>query len=163
MWSSRKVTRAPYPLTLGPYGYLWFELHGAPEPVETRLAPGVTEDTLVMKTSDDWRVWTTSRGREALENWILPQFLPKQRWFGGKSRPIASCRIKDWGALDGSTSILTFVEAAYDSGTPETYVLPLAATARGWNGTAARVFSQCGAVPSDNRIRAGSPARCNVR
>ena len=26
-----KVTRAPYPLTLGPYGYLWFELHGAPD------------------------------------------------------------------------------------------------------------------------------------
>ena len=26
------ITRAPYFLTLGPYGFLWFELHGEPEP-----------------------------------------------------------------------------------------------------------------------------------
>jgi len=29
------VTRQPYRLTLGPYGFLWLELHGTPQPAET--------------------------------------------------------------------------------------------------------------------------------
>src|SRR5262249_23134551 len=27
-----RIARTPYPLTLGPYGFLWFELHGEPAP-----------------------------------------------------------------------------------------------------------------------------------
>ena len=35
------IGKRPYPLTLAPYGFLWFELHGAPEPIEVSGAePG---------------------------------------------------------------------------------------------------------------------------
>ena len=39
-------------------------------------------------------------GRQRLETVNLPEYLPKQRWFAGKSRRIKSTRIVNWAPLD---------------------------------------------------------------
>src|SRR6185369_5917266 len=55
----------------------------------------------------------------------LPEFLAKQRWFGGKSRRIRQARVADWTAARPQTA-LALIDVEYDHGAPETYFLPLA-------------------------------------
>src|SRR5581483_2790709 len=57
-----------------------------------------------------------------LELTVLPAYLPKQRWFAGKTRQIQEIRVSDWVPID-SASIL-FLHVAYKSGEPEEYVAP---------------------------------------
>src|SRR5262249_49572195 len=64
-------------------------------------------------------------GRSQLET-LLPEYLPKQRWFGGKSRQIRASRIVDWGELAGSAGVVVMVEVQYSNGEPDTYLVPLA-------------------------------------
>ncbi len=64
-------------------------------------------------------------GRRILERDFLPAFLPRQRWFAGKSRQIASIRILD-STNPGefaNQARLTIIEVSYASGRPETYLL----------------------------------------
>jgi trehalose synthase-fused probable maltokinase len=62
---------------------------------------------------------------------LLAEFLHDKRWFGGKARPIGSIEIADLipVELSGVSSVFVFARIAYQSGPPETYVLPLYADA----------------------------------
>src|SRR5262249_48759171 len=53
-------------------------------------------------------------------------YLPKQRWFAGKSRHIKSTRIVDWITLRSSQSVLMLLEVSFDTGRSDVYLLPLA-------------------------------------
>ena len=66
--------------------------------------------------------------RERLETVYLPEYLPKQRWFAGKSRHIQSTRIVDWTAFERVDSALAFVEVQFDTGASELYLALLAMT-----------------------------------
>jgi 1,4-alpha-glucan branching enzyme len=58
---------------------------------------------------------------------FLPAFLARQRWFAGKSRGLTSIRFLDStkaGELPNQ-AILAIIEVSYDSGRPDTYLLPL--------------------------------------
>ena len=65
-------------------------------------------------------------GRTQLETVLLPEYLPKQRWFGGKARRIRGTRILDWGELGQGAAVLALVEVRYESGDPDTYLAALA-------------------------------------
>ncbi|HTP32950.1 MAG TPA: maltose alpha-D-glucosyltransferase [Candidatus Acidoferrales bacterium] len=117
------IERQPYRLTLGPYGFLWLELHPKPESAEE-----VSEATLPPLPADNWEAVLDGYGRSQLETVLLPEYLPKQRWFGGKARRIRAARIVDWCELPQSAAVLALVEASYLSGDPDTYLLPLAMT-----------------------------------
>jgi maltose alpha-D-glucosyltransferase / alpha-amylase len=81
-----------------------------------------------------WESILEGLGRVRLETVELPEYLPKQRWFAGKSRGIKSIRIADWIPLnvplntpsDASQSVLALVEVEFDTGPPDLYFLPLA-------------------------------------
>ncbi|MCC6343087.1 MAG: maltose alpha-D-glucosyltransferase [Bryobacterales bacterium] len=114
------ITKRPYPLTLGPYGFLWFELQRVQEAVEEPLAEepvpaGMSMESLLGGPS-----------RQMLETNVLPRFLAKQRWYGSKSRRMRSAAVVDWGEWDRPERALALVEAQYESGAAETYFLPLA-------------------------------------
>jgi len=66
---------------------------------------------------------TTQPGLESLRM-ELPEWLPRQRWFGAKTRAIASVEIVDWVAL--ATAVMVVVEVLYAEGGVDTYQLPLA-------------------------------------
>ncbi len=122
-----RIGRIPYPLTLGPYGVLWFELHGELEPVEAAPEP-TYEVALVLGATDGWEALAAPDPRGLLESRVLPQYLPRQRWFGGKSRAISSCRITDWVQLS-STAGLMLVDVAFGGEHRERYlVAPALAT-----------------------------------
>jgi maltose alpha-D-glucosyltransferase/alpha-amylase len=66
--------------------------------------------------------------RHIIERQALQPFLERQRWFGGKARPLASVTFVDWTTLRGGAhpAFLGIVEAAYRDGGCERYILPLA-------------------------------------
>jgi maltose alpha-D-glucosyltransferase/alpha-amylase len=115
------IGKQPYRLTLGPYSFFWLELHGQSE----QLAAATT-DADVSLIADSWERVLDGAGRYRLESVVLPQYLSKQRWFGGKSRRLRSTRIADWMALPDSDAVFSLVEVQYEKGDPDTYFLPLA-------------------------------------
>jgi maltose alpha-D-glucosyltransferase/alpha-amylase len=121
------IGKSPYPLTLGPYGFLWLELQGTP----TKTAPPESlqeEDSklaLALDRDDDWGALFSGTMVKHLEEISLPEFLPKQRWFGGKSREILSTSLLDWGLIGSGTSVLTVIEVMYKEGEPDKYLVPL--------------------------------------
>jgi maltose alpha-D-glucosyltransferase/alpha-amylase len=116
-----QITKQPYRFTLGAYGFLWLELHSSGEPADVYAAP----EAAALTVGAGWASLFEGAARHRFESTALPDFLVKQRWFGGKSRRIRNTRIKDWTAARPQTA-LTLVEVEYDHGAPETYFLPLA-------------------------------------
>jgi maltose alpha-D-glucosyltransferase / alpha-amylase len=118
------IGQQPYPLTVGPYGFLWFELYRQPQTVEARIGES-GEDEPRFVVAGGWKAVLEGPGRQTLETRALPRYLPKQRWFGGKSRRIRSTSVVDWAQIEGTNSALAFVAVVYDDQAAETYLLPL--------------------------------------
>jgi trehalose synthase-fused probable maltokinase len=55
----------------------------------------------------------------------LPEYLIRQRWFGGKARAIRSVRLMDVVPMIADRAFVVFAEVRYADGPKETYVLPL--------------------------------------
>jgi maltose alpha-D-glucosyltransferase/alpha-amylase len=125
------VERQPYRLTLAPYSFLWLELQR--REASTGVTVDLTEHAPLNVTSG-WESMLQGSGRQRLETVELREYLPKQRWFAGKSRGIKSVRIADWASLndpsnissDASQSALVLAEVEFDAGPPDLYFLPLA-------------------------------------
>ena len=114
------IGKAPYRLTLGPYAFFWFELQGAPGPVDIWSADGHLQ--LRQQAEEVFE----ARARRTLETELLPAFLPKQRWFGGKARTIESTAIRDWVAIRQEPwAALVLIDVTYAGGETERYDVPL--------------------------------------
>jgi maltose alpha-D-glucosyltransferase / alpha-amylase len=117
-----RIERQPYRLTLGPYGFLWLELRPKSEPVG---ASSEAEQPALV--GDTWEGVLEDFGRSQLEL-LLVEYLSKQRWFGGKLRPIRGARIADWGELTPAAAALVLIEVDYETGPSDSYLLFLAAS-----------------------------------
>ena len=118
-----RIRHTPYPLTLGPYGFLWLELQPSPEP-----APNVAEEgepELAISGITDWMSVLEGNGRRELEETVLRGYLARQRWFGAKSRAITGTRIEDWAVFNQGVSALVLVEVQYAEGLSDTYLVTL--------------------------------------
>jgi maltose alpha-D-glucosyltransferase/alpha-amylase len=116
------IGKQPYRLTLGPYGFLWLELHGQSQ--QPAVSAGQMDSSPL--AADTWERVLDGAGRSRLESVLLPEHLSKQRWFGGKARRIRSARIADWMPIPESNAVLTLAEVRYEKGEQDTYFLPLA-------------------------------------
>jgi maltose alpha-D-glucosyltransferase/alpha-amylase len=125
-----RITSDPYFLTLAPYGFYWFQLQEVVTPITARTAPLPEEHALVpaLFAGVVWDSVLDGGMRTIIERQALPQFLQRQRWFGGKSRSLTAARFVDWTTLrkGAHPAFLTIVEAAYQDGARERYLLPLA-------------------------------------
>jgi maltose alpha-D-glucosyltransferase/alpha-amylase len=121
------IGKAPYRLTLGPYGFFWFELQGAPEPIEVRV-PAESAEECVLRLRRGAEELFEGRSRQSLETQILPKHIARQRWFAGKAQALWKTRIVDWMWIhrDATESALVLVEATYADGSREVYNVPLA-------------------------------------
>src|SRR5579872_5692428 len=115
------IGKQPYRLTLGPYGFFWLELHGETKQMEAAASQADSSPLM----ADTWERLLEGAGKYRLESVLLPEYLLKQRWFGGKARRIRSTRIADWMALPDSNAVLAIVEVGYDKGDPDGYFLTL--------------------------------------
>ncbi len=117
------IAKQPYPLTVGPYGFLWLEIQPAPP---TWDEPVPENRTTVLETAreGEWEALFTGANGDVLKSSILPEFLQRQRWFGSKSRQIVSATVTDWCPLD-EESVLTIVNVELNGANPENYFVPL--------------------------------------
>ncbi|MFR0673035.1 maltose alpha-D-glucosyltransferase [Enterobacterales bacterium AW_CKDN230030176-1A_HGKHYDSX7] len=120
------IGQLPFLLTLAPYGFYWFLLaprermpHWHVEPAEG--LPELT--TLVLKARMEELL--DSPSRDALQDSILPQYLPKRRWFAGKEGPLDQVRLRYGVRLNTATTPVLLSELEVTSkGTVSHYQLP---------------------------------------
>lgn len=117
------IGKDAYPLTLGPYGFLWLELQPGEEPVEVPQ-PVAVEERLHVKDQKDWKELLTGRNLAMLEG-LLPEYVQRQRWFGGKSRVIETVKVTDWGVMEGGRTALVWARVEFSTGKPDMYLMPL--------------------------------------
>jgi maltose alpha-D-glucosyltransferase/alpha-amylase len=120
-----KIGRTPYTLTLGPYGFLWFELHGKPESAVAGASAENVEPTLVLPPSDPWESLFQNESKTAWVTHALQDFLPQQRWFGRKTEVIHAVHITDWGRVPESSAAIVIAEIEFMEGSVDSYCLPV--------------------------------------
>ncbi len=117
------VAETPYSLGLGPYGYYILTLTAPSAAAGAEEAAG-----LPPLKGKSWLNLLADKGiRQALESRILPAYLPRQRWYGGKARAIRKVTVTETIPLSRGKKapLLLLVDVAYQEGDPDLYVLPL--------------------------------------
>ncbi|WP_109487636.1 maltose alpha-D-glucosyltransferase [Occallatibacter savannae] len=140
------IGESMYHLTLAPYSFIWLELQAAtnearpvPEPqlMPVEEAHGV-EVQAVDLVAAGWSGLLAANGLQQIEA-ALPAWLPRQRWFGAKSRRIQTVRVLSWGNLATTNGkrgsrlephlippAVFVVEIGYFEGAADVYQIPLA-------------------------------------
>ncbi len=116
------IGETPYFLTLGPHTFYWFILK--PQPA----APaGTVEPPLLRVASPGWTGIFRGRARQSLEE-ALPDYLQSRPWFQGRLRILKSAMLREVLSIgsDANGPRLVLVQADYDEGESEVYLLPLA-------------------------------------
>jgi maltose alpha-D-glucosyltransferase/alpha-amylase len=119
------IGAGPYPLTLGPCGFLWFAL-------ERKQAPQRRLEVPVLPVDDTWDELLEEPGRTRLEA-VLPGALAGYPWFGGKKRSPRAVRVREVLRFDERSdeddglrdAVFLLLAVEYAQGEPETYALPL--------------------------------------
>jgi maltose alpha-D-glucosyltransferase/alpha-amylase len=115
------ITEAPYSLSIAPYSYLWLELQPAsvrqeelPELLVAAPLENSPEEFVVLDLlTKGWPGFTAGRGLALLET-AMAAWLPRQRWFGAKTRKIQSVRVIDWAELPAAVVANTMVPPSAD-------------------------------------------------
>jgi maltose alpha-D-glucosyltransferase / alpha-amylase len=121
------IQASPYFLSIGPHSFFWFYLT-PPQTVAERTTPDAVDTLLPVVEADcEWEDFFHSKATVRLEH-ILPGFLTRSRWFGGKARPLKNASIMEVFPLaKGSRRwAVALVRVDYLSGDAETYVVPMA-------------------------------------
>jgi maltose alpha-D-glucosyltransferase / alpha-amylase len=116
------IGRQPYRLTLGPYGVLWLELHGAQLRAEAYSARGKSP----LAIGAGWASLLEGASRQRFETVALPEYFRKQRWFDGEARKLLAARVADWGTSGGAGAAFAIVDLEFELSEPESFFLPLA-------------------------------------
>jgi maltose alpha-D-glucosyltransferase/alpha-amylase len=119
------IEKSPYAITLGPYGFLWLELQNAPDKLEPRPVADdaeVPEEALLVRDGNPWATLFAGPILKRLEERPLPEYIARQRWFGGKTQKIVSTTLLDWGSFNNDNSALALLQLNYGSGTADVYL-----------------------------------------
>ncbi|EOR94550.1 Trehalose synthase [Arcticibacter svalbardensis MN12-7] len=114
-------TDQPYVFMLNGYSCLCFIMQK--ESVDA-LEPGAIKTVQV----DKWKDLTERANLDKLERDIIPDYLMRMRWFGGKGRGIERIEITDSAVvpLAEDSAIFLLIQVSYQDGLPDTYQLPIA-------------------------------------
>jgi maltose alpha-D-glucosyltransferase/alpha-amylase len=122
------IGQLPYLLTLPPYGFYWFVLateKALPPWHEPSPEPLPDLRTLVLKA--DVKELLGAAVRRELEQLVLPEYLPKRRWFASKGERIDSIRLGAIATLPEANGAIVMAEVEVGlAGRTERYALPLA-------------------------------------
>ena len=119
----------PYFITLPGYGFYWFLLADeaeAPQWHEPHVQPLPEFRTIVLARG--WDSVADGANTALLQQGILPDFLPNQRWFAAKGRRIERVALSDSVVLrgDGDDFLLMILDTFIEGGELQRYLLPLA-------------------------------------
>jgi len=119
------VNENDYPITIGPYGYFWFQ---ADSPEHDEKSDTGTELRL-FKSDISWeKLFNNYNERRNFERKFLGTFMKKCRWFGGKAKVISKIGIHKVIPLKSDDEMYYFliIEVHYVQSLQELYFLPLA-------------------------------------
>lgn len=118
-----KIGEGPYHFTLAPHGYFWFLLKKDVAELESKDYIPVQLPEL-----NDFKELGSNTIKSALANEVLPKYLQRCRWFGGKARTIQRVNILSMPALAAGKQDFFFLicEVEYNEGLPELYQAPMA-------------------------------------
>ncbi len=120
------IGQLPFLLTLPPYAFYWFLLasHDRMPSWHIKATEGLPElTTLVLRKRLEELLEAPSS--DTLQSTVLPQYLPKRRWFAGKEGPIDQVRLC-YGVRFGTSTtpvLLSEIEVLSD-GVANRYQLP---------------------------------------
>jgi maltose alpha-D-glucosyltransferase/alpha-amylase len=120
------IGQQPYMLALGPHAFYWFLLETASRPAEPERVEA-QEPVPELAVEGSWERLLRPALRPRLEG-LLPAYLGKCRWFGGKARRLNSVRLVEAIRIPtaAGTAFLSFLQVSYMHAEEETYLLPLA-------------------------------------
>ena len=115
------ITDAPYSLSIAPYSFIWLELQPASVKIEdlpelTLEAPpqnSPEEFAVLDLLTKGWSGFVAGYGLPVLES-AMAAWLPRQRWFGAKTRKIQTVRVIDWAELPAAVAANTIVPQSSD-------------------------------------------------
>lgn len=120
------IGQLPFLLTLPPYGFYWFLLASRDRMPSWHIEPseGLPElTTLVLRKRMEELLDAPSS--DTLQTTILPQYLPKRRWFAGKQGPIDQVRLSYGVRLATATTPVLLSELqVHSDGAVQHYQLP---------------------------------------
>ena len=114
------IKKDPYLFTVGPHGYYWFMLQ--PEKV------AIDKDNYVLpELNFDKKGINSEKTLSALSNDILPAYIKRCRWFGGKGKEVQKININNIINVnsDSDNYYWLIIEIVYYEGLPEYYQLPV--------------------------------------
>jgi maltose alpha-D-glucosyltransferase/alpha-amylase len=165
------IGELPYLLTLPPWGFYWFSLSTDADypkwhverPVNFEFPVLVIPEGLMAalaqrdENASDLSALLARRVREQLENEVLPQILPQQRWFGGKGRTMRKAMLLERGewATPLGNWLLALVEVDFEDGSVQTYSAPLALAWEQGDGSAIEALRHCTLARVRQRARVG--------
>jgi maltose alpha-D-glucosyltransferase/alpha-amylase len=117
-----EITAQPYPLTLAPYSFLWLEL----QPAAVRPAtPTVDYDSSHVAIEDLSMTSLLEGPWLARVESLLPAYIVRQRWFGGKSKPIQFAQVISSTQIGNADAVIALVKIVFKDGSSDLYQLPL--------------------------------------
>jgi len=120
----KNVESGEYPITIGPYGYFWFQV----DTTESKDRSEASGELPLLKTEISWeRLLDNYNEVRVIERRVLPPFMRKCRWFGGKAKAVAKTSLHQAipVKVEGDTYFLAIVEVHYVQRLPELYFIPL--------------------------------------
>lgn len=118
------VGEGDYNITIGPYGYFWFQVDTA----DKKDKADASGELPLLRTDLSWeRLFDNYNEVRNFERKILPSFMKKCRWFGGKAKVINKLALHKMipVKVEGETHFLSIIEVHYVQSLPELYFLPL--------------------------------------
>jgi maltose alpha-D-glucosyltransferase/alpha-amylase len=118
------VENTEYPITIGPYGYYWFQLDSS---VKLKR-PGTGSELPLFESALSWeRSFHEHQSRRFFERKVLPFYIRKCAWFEDKTRSIARISITSLLPLkvNDDYHYLLLLEVHYAQKLPEFYIVPM--------------------------------------
>jgi len=113
-----------YPITIGPYGYFWFQADVS----EKKDATTTSSELFLYQTDVSWeKLFANYNEVRVIERKILQPFMKKCRWFGGKAKIVSKMNVHKVipVKVEGETHYMTIIQVDYVQRLPELYFLPM--------------------------------------
>ena len=138
------VGQLTYLLTLPPYGFYWFQLASETQvPSWHQPAPEALPEFVTLVVRRELAEVLSGPARGVLETEVLPEYLPKRRWFAAKGEKLRSTRIAYAVPVPEQPVIATEIEVQMPATAPN------ATCCRwGWRGRTRRQTRWCSRWPS---------------
>jgi len=113
-----QISSQAMPVMLGPHGFYWLKLQKA----GTFPTGQLSWNPVTLRSSAEWGKTLFHE----LEKYVLPQYLPTCRWFGGKGRVLRDIKINHALPLADDRVRILLIEIFFVEGLPEKYLMPVA-------------------------------------